>query len=449
MATRRGVVIAMSSALLAAPVLVKVLGSLGIVLLGNLLRVPLGVAILTGTLALGLWSGHDASAMLAIVRHKATAPDTLLLLVVLLLVMWLSAQMERCGVMRDLVATLCARFSPRASIAMLPAVIGVLPMHGGAVFSAPLVARCDPDGRIDPLLKTQINYWFRHVWEYWWPLYPGVLLAMQFTGLDVLQVMLLGLPLTAASVIGGYLFLLRRLPRAERIAPPPGERGVPLLQLLEPILLIIVVYAAVRLAWLGLQAWRPDLPRLDNFLPFILGVIIAILALQQRRPLGRATWVGLLRSPKAYGMAGIIFTLQLYSAFIDARLPGGMPLMAVMNDELTRWGIPLVAVMMVIPFVSGLTTGVAFGFVGASFPIVVRLLGADPAPAALLSSAGLAYGFGYLGMMCSPVHVCAIVTAGHFSAPLFRSLAGILRPAALVLLAIIAMHLAVKWLLAG
>jgi len=142
-------------------------------------------------------------------------------------------------------------------------------------------------------------------------------------------------------------------------------------------------------------------------------------------------------------MAGIIAAMQIYSAFINAKLPGGT-LMGVMDAELHAWGIPLWAVTILIPFISGLTMGVAFGFVGASFPIVISLLGPDPAFGALLSTAALAYGFGYLGMMLSPVHVCLLVTNEHFNTRLHRTLPPLLGPAAVVAAAVVAVHLALK-----
>ena len=219
----------MLDALLAAPALVKVLGSLAIILMANLLRTPLLFAILIGAVALAGWTGRAPLEAAAIAGAALAAPGSLLLLAALYLVIGLGNQMDAAGAMRDLVGAVRRRFTHRTALAALPALIGFLPMPGGAVFSAPLVAGCDPDGALLPDLKSQINYWFRHVWECWWPMYPGVLLAMQLSGLAVWQVMLYGLPLTVACLGAGYLFLLRRVQPAEAIgdaadaAPLPPE----------------------------------------------------------------------------------------------------------------------------------------------------------------------------------------------------------------------------------
>lgn len=438
----------MLEAIMSVPVLVKVLGTIGLILVVNLLRVPFILAVVIGTLALAFWCGQPPAAILSIGAQQLFSLEALLLAMAIYVVIWLSSQMEACGVMRDLVHTLQARYSRKAALAMLPAVIGFLPMPGGALFSAPLIDRCDTGGAIPPLLKTQINYWFRHIWEYWWPLYPGVLLMMQITGLQVWQLMLVGAPLTLAALVAGYFFYLRRLPAFE-CETVEREATEPLWSLLLPVIVIVIVYAAVALGYAGVRWLYPGLPELDNFIPMIIGVACAIGVLQRRRPLPWATWKKIMLSPKTLQMMAIVLALHVYGGYIGADLPGGVALMEVMRGDLARWGIPLIAVMILIPFIAGLTFGVAFGFVGASLPIVVSLLGPDPTLMQVLSTTVLAYGCGYVGMMLSPMHVCLVVTNEHFGSSLYRSLAGILKPSAAVFCGVIVVHLAVKWILGG
>jgi len=132
-------------------------------------------------------------------------------------VMWLSSQMDRSGVMKELVVAIRERVSHRMSMAVLPAVIGLLPMPGGAIFSAPLVDSCDSEKNISPDLKTQINFWFRHVWEYWWPLYPGILLTVEICRVSLWQIMLIQFPITLFTIAVGYFWFLRRVPHEKNI----------------------------------------------------------------------------------------------------------------------------------------------------------------------------------------------------------------------------------------
>ncbi|HUU09467.1 MAG TPA: DUF401 family protein [Phycisphaerae bacterium] len=439
----------MLDAVMAAPVLVKVVGSLALILVVNRFVRNLAVSVAAGTAALGLWSGQPVGTVLDVAWARLASADNLCLLVTIFLVIWLSSQMAAAGVMEDLVGSVRSRTGQRASMAVLPAVIGFLPMPGGAIFSAPLVERCDADGSVEPVLKAQTNYWFRHIWEYWWPLYPGVLLALAITRLEVWQFVLLQLPLTLLAVAAGYVFLLRRIHPAgadpdSHPAAGPRRRFV---ALILPILVVIGTYVAVRLGWSGAQHEWPDLPGLNKYVPMIVGLVLAIATLQGQRPLAWARWRPILVSHRTVTMVVLVAIIRIYGALIESRLADGASLVEAMRGEMNQWGIPVLAMMMLLPFIAGITTGVCIGFVGASFPIVVSLLGEDPSLGQVLAATTLAFGFGYMGMMLSPVHVCLIVTNEHFRTPLPRSLRGLLAPAAAVLAVVTAYHFAIRWVM--
>jgi len=437
--------------LLSAPVTAKVLGALFVIVLANRFCRHLLVSVAIGALTLALWSGHSAAAMSQIAWNGLSDVSNLLLVVAVTQVIWLSSQMSATGVMEELVSTMRRLVSRRAAMAALPAVIGLLPMPGGALFSAPLVDSLDTDGGVSPQLKAQTNHWFRHVWEYWWPLYPGVLLAMKLTGLEVWQFMLLGVPLSVLAVGAGYVFLLRRI-GAEGRTSEGAQQGASrrsdalrsFLHLVFPIALVIASYAAVRLLYGGLRHLAPNAPPMNRFVPMIVGLCAAMLALQWQRPLGWAGWRRILLSRRVLDMAAIVVAVLVYGEFTKARLPGGQLLVAQMHAEMAAWGIPIAAVIMLLPLISGLSMGLSYGFVGASFPIVMSLLGPNPPLRAVLSTTVLAYGFGYIGMLLSPVHVCLIVTSEHFRTGVLRNAAGLLRPAAVMLAATVAMHVALR-----
>lgn len=418
--------------LTAAPVIVKVLGALLLILVINRLCGKLIVSVAVGALVLAVWSEHSAGAMGRIAWGRVWSLETLLLMVVIWQVIALSSQMSASGVMEDLLSATQALVSRRASMAVLPAVIGLLPMPGGALFSAPLVDSCDPDGCLHPQLKTLTNHWFRHIWEYWWPIYPGVLLAMKITGLDVWQFMLMGIPLSICAVLAGWLFLLRRVPPDE--LPPRGRSAASvgrLLVLLLPIGMVIGCYAVVRLAHAGLSRAWPATPGLNRYAPMLVGLCGAMLVLQLQRPLPRARWREVLFSSRAANMVAIVMMVLIYGAFIDADLPDGRPLVAHMHAEMNEWGIPVLAVVMLLPLVSGLATGLSMGFVGASFPIVMSLAGPDLG--SRMGIAVLAYGFGFVGQLLSPVHVCLVVTSEYFKTQLLANVVAMLKPVAVVL----------------
>ena len=136
--------------------------------------------------------------------------------------------------------------------------------------------------------------------------------------------------------------------------------------------------------------------------------------------------------------------IRIYGAFIEARLPDGMPLTMHVRQELLLLHIPILIVIMLIPFISGLTTGIAVGFVGASFPVVITLLGTGVPLPQLLASTVVAYAFGYIGMMLSPLHVCNLVTNEYFKTNLLKSIFQLTGPSAVVLVGSLCLYLLIQ-----
>ena len=160
-------------------------------------------------------------------------PKSICLSLIVCLILVLSQSMEAAGQM----ARLLDRFqglvrAPAANLIVFPALIGLLPMPGGAIFSAPMVKTLGSQYRLSPTRLSYVNYWFRHIWEYWWPLYPGVLLTTTIAGMDLWYYVLFLFPLTPVALMAGYRPLIGDDPTAGgNAAPdPPGADPDPSLR---------------------------------------------------------------------------------------------------------------------------------------------------------------------------------------------------------------------------
>ncbi|MEA1926917.1 MAG: DUF401 family protein [Candidatus Auribacterota bacterium] len=103
------------------------------------------------------------------------------------------------------------------------------------------------------------------------------------------------------------------------------------------------------------------------------------------------------------------------------------------KDELLDYRIPLLLIITVLPFISGVVTGIAVGFVGASFPVIIPMLD-GLSPLSYLAYAALAYSCGYMGMMLSPVHLCLLVSIDYFKAGLSSCYSLLIKLVALVII---------------
>jgi hypothetical protein len=73
-----------------------------------------------------------------------------------------------------------------------------------------------------------------------------------------------------------------------------------------------------------------------------------------------------------------------------------------------------------LPFLAGLVTGIAIGFAGTAFPIVVGFISAGEIGMQPMAALVLAFSMGYAGMMLSPVHLCFLLTVDYFSASFIK-----------------------------
>jgi integral membrane protein (TIGR00529 family) len=384
---------------------------LGILLL-NRCCFNLGLSILLFSAVLSIWSGAGMAGLYFQLENFAL-PENYLLPIVIVLLLLLVEVLGKTGRLARTVGSLKEMFKNRKTLlAGLPALVGMLPMPGGALFSAPLVASVDDENDMPALEKAAVNYWFRHIWEYWWPMYPGVILAMRFSGLSFTKFMLLQFPFTIVSLAGGYFFILRKGAVKDSVtkAELKGKKG-DLFSALGPIFLLVLmtIMGSSGLSGVGVSK------TVASLLAMLAGIVLAISLSLRGNIHALAQSAGIFRQRSLWLMLLLIISVQIFSIVLKCPLDhAGNNIVAGMRDEFVRAGIPVVLIIIMVPFISGLATGVAFGFVGASFPIVFTMIGHNPASGAVASATVLAYSSGYIGMMLSPLHVCFAVTCEYF-----------------------------------
>jgi uncharacterized protein len=411
--------------LLGLPASVKIGTAFIGILAVNGVGLTLGLSILLFSIVLSVWSGTGMSGLEFQIASFALPENYMLPVVVAFLLLFVEA-LQKTGRIERTVKALQGMFQDkRALFAGLPALIGMLPMPGGALFSAPLVASVDDENNLFAPEKAAINYWFRHIWEYWWPMYPGVILAVKYSGLSFTKFMALQLPFTVASLAGGYLFLLRNGKIAggsihSTLHPKKGD----IFSGLGPILFLVgttmIGTSALSVVVVSKTA--------ASLLAMIagLGLSISIVLRGDKRAFVQS--FSIFKRRNLWLMLLLVVGVQAFSNVLKCPLDAGQNTMIViMRNEFVKAGIPVVLIIMLMPFLSGLATGLSFGFVGASFPIVFALIGDHPAPGVIAAVTSLAYSSGYLGMMFSPLHVCFVVTCEYYStrmAKVYRYLAG-------------------------
>jgi integral membrane protein (TIGR00529 family) len=404
----------------------------------NRFRLHLSLSLLFGALVLGLWMGMDPLHWLQTAFLSMTRFQTVSLVLIVGLILVLSRIMDGAGQMHRLVESFTRLTrDPRIIGSVMTAMIGLLPMPGGALFSAPLVETSLSGKGVSPEQKTLLNYWFRHVWEYWWPLYPGVVLAVALLKVETWVYILYMAPLTLISVIAGVLFILRPMGkiRADGTGSFSWASFKQFLWEMMPILVVILVIALTAgvTKVLGFLGFPVKVSGAVSILPGLVAAIVWVCAVN-RVPRMKIQSAFLDRT--LFPMLFLVLAVMVF----QGTLTESQAVMKI-RDELAVYNVPILLVIALMPFLSGFITGLAVGFVGLSFPLVIPMFPANPL-FDYMAYAALAYTFGYMGMMLSPVHLCFLVTKDFYKAGLLKSYPRLLLSALSVMAAVLILFVA-------
>jgi uncharacterized protein len=393
--------------LFSLPALLKILLIFIFLLLLNR-RFPLFVCLAATCVIMGLWMHMSPSALSHVVLQEILSGTVLALALAISLILVFSDLLRRSGLLDRIVTSLKAISSGNGtSLVILPVLIGLLPMPGGALFSAPMVDTAIGDVRVRPELKLAINYWFRHVMEFMWPLYPGFILSLSIFGLEAWRLMTFQAPITLGAVFLGVLFILPAIPASSASAGHVSRSG--LLDFARNVFPIAIIIGLM----FGLQAFQQPFGRLlgvEVNLPqhviMSVALIAAIIYVLSTNSISASDVKAAFLNPGIASIILMVFSIMAFKGVLEAS-----GTIEQVRAELQAFRIPEILIIVLLPLIAGLVTGIAVGFVGASFPLVASLL---PPGEPALPYIILAYGFGVIGMLLSPVHLCLLVTQEYF-----------------------------------
>jgi hypothetical protein len=310
----------------------------------------------------------------------------------------------------------------RLVIAALPALVGLLPMVGGAMFSAPMVDEVGDRLGADGEQKTYVNYWFRHIWEPVFPLYPSLMVAAALVDLTPIQMARSTWPLVIAAAIGGLLFgLLGISRRGADDAPSSLQRrhSDGALSARRPLkgdsaastsraqsLRTLATSIWPILLTIGLSMALP----VDERFSLIISLLVTISLMMTIKRIPPRDLAVILRERIPWKTVLVIFGALIFRRVLEN---SGAVLAA--SDAMTRSHIPVPVVAFGVPFLAGLLTGLVAAAYGISFPVVLPLVTVDGGVIAPEWAAWLLAG-GLMGGMLSPVHLCLALTRVYFKA---------------------------------
>jgi integral membrane protein (TIGR00529 family) len=384
--------------------LVAIIIAIGFLIVLLYKRVNLGIALNATALFLALLA-VDLGMIIPVIITTTLDLLTISVCAATFGIMLLSELYKETGMIRRLSESVSRLINnPKIVLCILPAIIGLLPVGGGALVSAPLVDSEADKLKMTPSKKAYVNLWFRHTIFPVYPLGPVIIATAVLTKLSIPSIIVRQIPVVLVMVIVGYIIGFWKVSQVKKDAPDiRANRKSDLNNFFIsffPILATILIDVALNLA-----GFNQLLSGFDVVIAILIGIAIFV-------AITKLNSMVFVKPLKSWGIWGI--TAAAYGAFLLRNVMDAAGISNVFSSYVANGSIDVVLFLAVGPALLGLLTGSAQGGVAVSVSILSTIF---PLPFAA-KVAALVYISAYLGYTIAPTHLCLTFTADYFKCSL-------------------------------
>jgi hypothetical protein len=368
-----------------------------LLLLMGVARKSLWVAFVAASSLLGV-AALPLPDFLEVTRRTFTDPSLVLFSTAVGLIPLIGGILEAGGLIDTLVKGL--KLPRRYFISLSPAAMGMLPVPGGALLSAPLVSRVGDD--IGGDVKAACNVWFRHVLILVYPL--GTLLATtKMANVDLYRAVAYTAPFSLLMLGAGYLFLL--VPIRGRM---PGEGRLRVSAVAIPFLVILIPPVLHALL-------REMAPLIWDEVHLLVSVSAALFVGARIGRVDRGKFAKTVRKTKPWRytllMLGVFYFMYVFEA-------------TDVSELIARSAASPFFLMVVVGCALGLMTGRVTLPVALLVPVLAASGRGD---LGALEFAIMHFAI-FIGYVISPVHPCVLVSMQYFDTGYLASVRRLLLP---------------------
>lgn len=357
----------------------------------------LGYLLILGALILGLAAGYDLPQIATYFLQGLLEGGTLQLLGVITLIEMLTIFLELTGSLQRILASLRRIFeNSGVLIALVPSLLGLFPVPGGAMLSAPMVGIYGDEIGFKANRKSTINLFFRHIWDQVFPFKPHLILAATVVDIPLFTLIGWNLPVTLASALVGFWYLIGRDPMLKSLIPTNHEdppRGRPLWVEVAPLMIPLVLALGFRIDFVYAMATGLLFGLLTQK---VSGSMLKKMVLKGIRP----------------QLLFILAAVMIFKTLLE-----NSGLIKILAHLLPGYGIPVGILAFALPLIISFATGMELVAVGMVYPL---LLGLIPPGALALPYIIIMMTANAIGQTHSPVHICMVVGNEYFGASLRR-----------------------------
>ena len=332
--------------------------------------------------------------------------STIELAILMTLIYILAKLMQETGAIKKIIESLRSVFSKGGILGIIPALYGLMPVPGGALFSAPMI---DEEGEKYKLNKNQknfLNVWFRHIWFPVYPISSAMITLILLTNtysteqnlgitIHISFLMLVNIPAFIAMIIIGFFFLRKYIKKPQNDVKKTKKDPAGLIYILPPILPLFFYIFLINFGFTDYRA-------------FLIGIIFSIILLYFLLKIGRSEYIKLIKKSLTINLALAIFGIMIFRQMIT--VSGSDILIA---DTIKSLNIPVILMIVLIPLILGLLTGYNLGAIGLSFPLVSVFFPSSIDTITLVGYISLIFISSLVGYLISPIHLCNVLSSDY------------------------------------
>ena len=357
---------------------------LSLALLLIIARKNLWLGMMVGALVLGIFN-LKIGMLLAEIANTLTDISILLLALAVGLIPIIGRALQTSGLLGNLVDNL--QISRKGFLAFAPAFMGLLPLPGGALLSAPMLMKAGKD--IQDETFVAINVWFRHILILIYPL-GAILACSKIVNLNLYTILIYLIPTFLLLSILGYIFLLKNIS-----GKMPSPHKIDFRKLFTPIFIILSApIIHVTLTNLNMKIMDEISLVIGIMISLILTTIFGKLKIRDFKPiiLKMKPWKFFLI------IIGVFLFLNVFKT-------------SNVSDEISKIVFSMNFLIVGIAAFLGFVTGRIQLPVSILVPIFNVKFGTDTMTPLIFA---LMYSAVFIGYMISPVHPCVSFTLEFF-----------------------------------
>jgi integral membrane protein (TIGR00529 family) len=379
-------------------------------------RVNLGITLTATALLLAILAldWRKIPAVLYTTTDYQTLDGRLVISVVLATfgIMFLSQLYKETGLINQLSISLANIVkNPKTILSALPAVIGFLPVSGGALMSAPLVDSEAEKLKLTPEKKAYINLWFRHTIFPVYPVSQVLIITAALTETTIPSIIVRQIPVVIVMIIFGFLVGFWGTPN-QKIRGKSEEENKPnsnlktFLVAFTPILSTIVVTVG-----LDMTSFELSKQGFDVLIATIIGIIFFV-------AISKPSLKVFTKPLNGLGIYGV--TLAAYGAFLLRNVLKAVGISNIFKAFVSNGSMDVLLLLIVLPGILGFLTGSPQGGIAIGASIVAGILPSSNGKPFSPSTAALLYMSAYMGYVIAPTHLCFTFTADYFKCSLSK-----------------------------